>query len=64
MNIIHELSDNYGFYLRYKVHLLSSKTQYEAYDKTENEYFILFGKRKYSNWNSFRQIKMKYTGTR
>lgn len=57
--IIHQLSSNHGFIERYLKHLINSKTQFEAYKITENEYEILFGHRKYSNFESFRQIKRR-----
>jgi len=46
-----------GFICQYQIHLKTCRTQTEAYEKTESEHFAVFGKTKYSGYESFRQVK-------
>lgn len=57
MSLIHEITTQKGFIVRYLMHLQHCKTQIEAYETTENEHIILLNRRKYKDYNSFRQIK-------
>tara|TARA_R110001599_G_scaffold205460_1_gene402729 strand:+ start:590 stop:790 length:201 start_codon:yes stop_codon:yes gene_type:complete len=43
-----------GFDERFHHYCKTSKTYFEAYEKTEIEFESSFGKRKYSNYDSFR----------
>ena len=43
-----------GFNDRFHKHCKTSKTYVDAYEKTDTEYEQIFGKRKYSSYNSFR----------
>ena len=43
-----------GFDERFHHYCRTSKTYFEAYEKTEIEFETSFGKRKYSNYDSFR----------
>lgn len=49
-----------GFAKRYLHNVKIYKTYIEAYDKTENEYISNFGKRRYSSYDSFRQVRKRY----
>lgn len=51
-----ELSTAQGFEKSYYTNLRVCKTQTDAYEMTETEYVNLFGQRKYSNYNSFRNV--------
>ncbi len=57
MSLIHQLSTTKGFINRYLHHLNQCETQQEAWEKTENEYFIIFERKKYINFESFRRVK-------
>jgi len=46
-----------GFIARYMQHLSSDITQQQAYEFTEQEYELYFGRRRYSCYDSFRQVK-------
>tara|TARA_B110000014_G_scaffold162809_1_gene114832 strand:- start:324 stop:755 length:432 start_codon:yes stop_codon:yes gene_type:complete len=48
-----------GFERRYLHNVKILKTYKEAYDKTEEEYQNNFGKRRYSSYDSFRQVRKK-----
>ena len=52
------LSPN-GFDERFWEFAKETKTYVEAYEKTENEYEKHFGKRKYSDYNSYRNCRDK-----
>ena len=52
------LSPN-GFDERFWKHCKSEKTYKAAYEKTENEFAEHYGKRKYSDYNSFRNCRDK-----
>lgn len=51
-----EISSFKGFYNRFFCHLKESKTNDEAFEKTNNEYYELFGVFRYSDYQSFKQI--------
>jgi hypothetical protein len=48
-----------GFERRYLHNVKIFKTYKQAYDKTEEEYQNNFGKRRYSSYDSFRQVRKK-----
>ena len=48
-----------GFERRYLHNVKILKTYKDAYDKTEDEYQNNFGKRRYSSYDSFRQVRKK-----
>ncbi|MAR39098.1 MAG: hypothetical protein CMD22_00155 [Flavobacteriales bacterium] len=50
-----------GFEKRYNENVSITNSYIEAYEKTEEEYHFNFGKRRYSSYDSFRQvIKRRY----
>lgn len=51
-----ELSSFKGFYNRFFCHLKESKTNEEAFEKTNNEYQELFGVSRYSDYQSYKQM--------
>jgi hypothetical protein len=57
MNILQTFGSPRGFINRYMQNLNDSATQIEAYERTEAEYKIIFGRQKYSNYESFRRVK-------
>ena len=46
-----------GFYRRYLHNVKITKTYIKAYQLTEDEYVAIFGKKRYSSYDSFRIIK-------
>jgi hypothetical protein len=48
---------NAGFYNRYLHNVKLTSTYLKAYQLTENEYTEIFGKKRYSSYDSFRIIK-------
>ena len=48
---------NVGFYRRYLHNVKLTSTYIKAYQLTENEYIELFGKKRYSSYDSFRIVK-------
>ena len=48
---------NAGFYRRYLHNVKLTSTYLKAYQLTENEYTEIFGKKRYSSYDSFRIIK-------
>ena len=48
-----------GFERRYIYNVKIMKTYKKAYEKTEEEYQNNFGKRRYSSYDSFRQVRKK-----
>jgi hypothetical protein len=54
---IRRFSTTSGFITEYFANLKFETTQMAAYERTEKEFFHLFGRRKYKNFDSFRQIK-------
>lgn len=52
-----QLSTTDGFTARYYNLLRFHKTYSEAYEATEQDHVRLFGRRRYSNYNSFRNVK-------
>ena len=46
---------NSGYFLRYFLYLPKVKTNYAAFEKTNNEYFALFSEYKYSSHRDFRR---------
>ena len=48
---------NAGFYRRYLHNVKLTSTYMEAYQLTEDEYVEIFGKKRYSSYDSFRIIK-------
>ena len=48
---------NVGFYRRYLHNVKLTSTYIKAYQLTENEYVELFGKKRYSSYDSFRIVK-------
>ena len=48
---------NAGFYRRYLHNVKITKTYMKAYQLTEDEYVVTFGKKRYSSYDSFRIIK-------
>ena len=48
---------NLGFYRRYLHNVKLTSTYIKAYQLTENEYVEIFGKKRYSSYDSFRIIK-------
>jgi len=48
---------NAGFYNRYLHNVKLTPTYLKAYQLTENEYTEIFGKKRYSSYDSFRIIK-------
>jgi len=49
-----------GYFMRYFQKLKTSRTNSEAYQEVNEEYFNLFGEMKYSNYDSFRKILANY----
>jgi hypothetical protein len=49
-----------GFERRYLFNVSKTKTYIEAYKKTEDEYIATFGKRRYSSYDSFRNVRNRY----
>ena len=49
-----------GFERRYLFNVSKTKTYKEAYNKTEDEYVKTFGKRRYSTYDSFRNVRNRY----
>ena len=49
-----------GFEKRYLYNVKIFKTYIDAYNKTEEEYMSNFGKRRYSSYDSFRQVRKRY----
>ena len=60
MNLIQQISTTKGFIFRYISHLTIEESKEEAYERTENEHLALFNRRKYSCYNSFRNVKKRY----
>ncbi|MEM9685347.1 MAG: hypothetical protein AAF934_00310 [Bacteroidota bacterium] len=56
------LGSSKGFFQRYFYHLKRSRTNHEAFLKTNEEYFELFGEYKYSSLDSFRKTLQRYYG--
>ena len=54
---ISKLITTTGFITEYYKQLNGCKTNAEAYQKVEEIYFKYFGKNKYSNFESFRQVR-------
>ncbi len=55
---VKQLSTPKGFIRRYLFHLnKGGVSQTEAYEQTETEYNEIFERRRYSSYDSFRQIK-------
>jgi hypothetical protein len=48
-----------GFERRYLHNVKIFNTYKQAYDRTEEEYQNNFGKRRYSSYDSFRQVRKK-----
>ncbi len=48
---------NQGFYKRYLINIKRTATYTAAYQLTEDEYVGIFGKKRYSSYDSFRIIK-------
>ena len=57
MELARQLNSVEGFIERYFYNLAYSATQLEAYETTESEHERLFNRRRYTNYDSFRQIK-------
>ena len=55
-----QLGSSKGFFERYFYHLRKSRTNTEAFLKTNEEYFELFGEYKYSSFHSFRKVLQRY----
>ena len=49
-----------GFEKRYVFNIKKTKTYIEAYKLTEDEYVSTFGKRRYSSYDSFRNVRNRY----
>ena len=49
-----------GFERRYLFNVSKTKTYIGAYKKTEDEYVTTFGKRRYSSYDSFRNVRNRY----
>jgi hypothetical protein len=49
-----------GFENRFIYNIKKTKTYKDAYQKTENEYVDTFGKRRYSSYDSFRNVRNRY----
>lgn len=49
-----------GFERRYLYNVKICKTYKSAYEKTEEEYIQNFGRRRYSSYDSFRQVRKRY----
>jgi orotate phosphoribosyltransferase len=54
---IKRFSTTSGFIAEYFANLKVTTTQVDAYERTEKEFLKIFGRRKYKNFDSFRQIK-------
>ncbi len=54
--IMQKLSTRKGFYKQYFNFLSTSKTKIEAFNKSNDLYFSLFGKYRYSNFLQFKKI--------
>lgn len=50
---------NVGFERRYNENINTTNSYIEAYEKTEEEYQFNFGKRRYSSYDSFRQVRKR-----
>ncbi|MBN2480435.1 MAG: hypothetical protein JXB19_01745 [Bacteroidales bacterium] len=55
-----ELLDTSGFIKAYFYNLSGSITYQQAYDKTEDLFMSYFGKRRYADYNSFRNILTRH----
>lgn len=55
---LHEIRDK-GFENRFLHNTKLFKTYIEAYQKTEEEYEMNFGKKRYSSYGSFRQVRRR-----
>ena len=49
-----------GFERRYLHNIKKTSTYAEAYKLTEKEYILTFGKRRYSSYDSFRNVRNRY----
>lgn len=49
-----------GFYNAYLRKTFVYNTQIESYEALEVEFLNLFGKRRYSNWESFKRVKERF----
>ncbi|MCH2199883.1 MAG: hypothetical protein MK081_13980 [Flavobacteriales bacterium] len=55
---------NSTFYNLYFTNLTKSKSQQEAYEKTEEQHVEQYKRRKYSNFNSFRSARDRFLNAR
>jgi hypothetical protein len=54
------LSSSKGFYAEYFKELITAKSNKEAFDTVNEEYYKLFGIYRYSDWNSFKVMTNYY----
>jgi hypothetical protein len=54
------LSSQKGFYAEYFKALITAKSNKEAFDTVNEEYYKLFGSYRYSDWNSFKKMTNYY----
>jgi len=57
--MIHDIHQRRIFFKLYFDRLKQFDTYGEAYESVERDYFLMFGRRKYKNYNSF-QTSMRY----
>lgn len=58
--IIRKLSTVKGFYDEYFIKLRTAKSNTEAFNQVNEEYYSLFGHYRYSDWNSFKVMTNYY----
>lgn len=54
------LSSSGGFYQEYFKELITAKSNREAFDTVNEEYHKLYGRYRYSDWNSFKKMTNYY----
>jgi hypothetical protein len=57
MELARQLNSVEGFITRYFYNLANSASQLDAYEMTESEHERLFSRRRYTCYDSFRQVK-------
>lgn len=55
-----ELSSKSGFYAEYFKELKTAKSNKQAFDTVNEEHHKLFGRYRYSDWNSFKKMTNYY----
>lgn len=58
--LMRKLADKDGFYSEYYQKLRTAKSNKAAFEELNDLYFELFGKYRYSDWNSFKKMTNYY----